>query len=289
MRSRAAPPLLLLALAVCAGAPGCAPHDDFVVPPRPAPLAPPPSPPAEDPRARELLDALHERFLARPFYAVASLHVERRGIERHVLLRLHHRGPGHALVRAELPPRAPRERNRPRPAFVREDGMTALRLGGRVHVWFPHAGVRIDLPPSLGGDRLLGSDVTYDDLLAIGGVADGLVATYVGEETRAGEPCHHLRLVPSTPAASLLDAIDLWIAVADGMPLAQESSTRRAGVVRSLEMQRGANSHLPLPTRWTAKSGAAGDSRTTLAFRVFEADPQVDPALFTLEGLTLWR
>jgi hypothetical protein len=279
-------PTLIATLLV---APGCMPRDDFVVPSRPPPLPAPTQPPDEDSRARELLEGLRERLFTRPFYAVASLHVRRPGIERHVLLRLHHRSPGHAFLRADRPPRdRTAGASSPSDPPLREQGMAALRVDGRVRVWFPAAEVQVDLPPSLGGDRLLGSDITYDDLLALGGGARGFVATYVAEEDRVGERCHHLRLVPSTPAVSLLDRIELWIAVADGLPLAQESHTRRAGLVRSLEMRRGASTQLPLPIHWTARTGTSGAFTSELDFRLFEFDPPVDADLFTLEGLTRW-
>jgi hypothetical protein len=242
------------------------PHERFAG----APAAPPP---ADDPAAVALLGDLHRRILDRPFYAVGVLHTHRGGVDRELILRLYYRSRGVSLARIEGSPR--------------EDGTMVLRRDGRVVMFLPRADLVLDLPPSLGADRLFGSDFAVDDLLALGGGADAFAATLAADEDLGGVACRRVELRPRTPSSSPYGRVSIWVARDARTPTRMEFASDRGAVLRSVDLRGGDAGTLPV--NWTARTLAPRPGTSELEFRFFERDPPVPDDFFTVEGMRRWR
>jgi len=242
-------------------------------PTTPAPPRTPTAPPLDDPDAVALLRDVHARILDRPFYAVGRLTTHRGGVDRELLLRLYYKRRGVSIARVEGPPR--------------EDGTMVLRRDGRVVVFLPKADLVLDLPPSLGGDRLFGSDFAADDLLALGGGVERFAATFGADETIDGVPCRRINLRPRTPASSLHALVSLWIARGGGTPVRIAYVGDDGRVSRVVEMKNGSENAPPVA--WKARTLAPRPGESELVFQFFERDPPVPEDFFTVEGMRRWR
>jgi hypothetical protein len=223
----------------------------------------------DEPQAAALLAEVRARLVERPFYAVGILTTRRGDAVRVRTLRLHFRGPGVSLASIEGDPR--------------DDGTIALRRDGRVTVLLPRSDVVLDLPPSMGGDRLFGSDFAVDDLLALGGGPDLFAATFGADGEIDGVVCRRVELRPRTSASTAVGRVDVWIARDSRTPMRLEQFSCRGAPLRRVEM-RGAGRDGP-PTNWTAESFGPRAGTSELEFRFFERDPPTPDDFFTVEGL----
>ena len=233
--------------------------------PRPAAAAPP-----EDPAAAALLAEVRDRMLDRPFHAVGVLTVRRAKFERELVLRLFVRDATTSVARIEGPPR--------------EDGTAALRRDGRVFLWLPKADLLLDLPPTMGTDRLFGSDFAMDDLLALGGGGPGFAASFGADLDVEGAPCRRVLLLPRRSASALWGRIDVILTKDAPAPRRMEFRNARGDLVRTVDMA-GATAASPLPLLWRAQTLRPRPSESELEIRFAERDPHVPDSFYTPAGL----
>lgn len=257
----AAPVTCAAALCLCAG-----PQEAALAAPVPTPVS------SEDRAAASVFSGLHSRLFGGPFFAVAILSIRRPGVSRNLIVRLYYRDSRRSLLRLDGSPR--------------EAGTIVLKRDSRIYLFFPRADLLLNLPASMGADRLFGSDFSVDDLLSLGAASSRFTVTFAGEENMDGLACLRFRLVPRASSSPYAE-VRLWVARADHVPVRLEYVSAGGEVLREVTVER--SGEIPLPARWKARTFGPGGGESSLDFRFFERNPPVGDDLFTVERIRQWR
>jgi hypothetical protein len=229
---------------------------------------PVPRSPGEDAEAHAWLERLAVHTTRQSFAAAATLTIRRPGQTRELLLRIYYHQPlDRWLLRVD--------------GRVRERGMRVLLANQRTHVRFPAAELTVELPPALGGERLLGSDFGVDDLAVLADAGRRFEARILGREVVDQVRLVRLELLPRQARTSMYGSIRLTLGEQDAAPHRLEFRSEHGAVVRRVEME-GADA---LPSLWTATTPGRDGWESTLEVVHYDPSPMFHEQLFTVEGL----
>lgn len=167
-----------------------------------------------------------------------------------------------------------------------EAGQKILRKDDQIYLFYPDAAELIRLRGSALRDSVMGSDMSYEDMTAGGGILADYRATLAGTETLDGTDTYVIDLEARSRDVPYSQQ-RIWVDAERYVGLKSEMYSRSGDllkVMRTLELTEQAGKIFPVRLRIEDK--LRRDTYTEFAFDVIEVNIEIDPDRFSLEELT---
>lgn len=167
-----------------------------------------------------------------------------------------------------------------------EAGQKILRRDDQIYLFYPDAAELIRLKGSALRDSVMGSDMSYEDMTAGGGLLADYDATLVGTERVDGRESYVIDLDAKTRDVPYAEQ-RVWIDAERFVGLKTEMYSRSGDllkVMRALELTEQAGKIFPVRLRIEDK--LRSNTYTEFVFDEIEVDVAIDPSRFSLEELT---
>lgn len=167
-----------------------------------------------------------------------------------------------------------------------EAGQKILRKDDQIYLFYPDAAELIRLKGSALRDSVMGSDMSYEDMTAGGGLLADYRTELVGTETIDGDRAYVIDLEAKTRDVPYAEQ-RVWVDAERYVALKTEMYSRSGDllkVMRTLELTEQAGKTFPVRLR--IEDRLRSNTYTEFVFDEIEVDVDIDPARFSLEELT---
>lgn len=167
-----------------------------------------------------------------------------------------------------------------------EAGQKILRKDDQIYLFYPDAAELIRLKGSALRDSVMGSDMSYEDMTAGGGLLADYRVELVGTETLHGNEAYVIDLEAKTRDVPYAEQ-RVWIDAERYVGLKTEMYSRSGDllkVMRTLELTEQAGKIFPVRLR--IEDRLRSDTYTEFVFDEIQVDISIDPSRFSLEELT---
>lgn len=167
-----------------------------------------------------------------------------------------------------------------------EAGQKILRTNDQIYLFYPDAAELIRLRGSALRDSVMGSDMSYEDLTAVGGILEDYEVELAGIEEIDGRPAFRIELEAKSrdvPYASQT----VWVDTDRYVGLQVHMYSRSGDLIKvfqALEFTQQAGKIFPV--RMRIEDTLRRNTFTEFVYDEIRVDIPVDPALFSLEELT---
>jgi outer membrane lipoprotein-sorting protein len=175
---------------------------------------------------------------------LARMVVEGRGVTRTVESRTWIRGMSESFTEYLAPPR--------------DRGTKMLKLGDQLWTYFPESDRTIRISGHMLRQSVMGSDLSYEDLMEDPRLTALYTARVVGEETHRGRPCWVLELAAKEPGIAY-QSRRMWVDKARDVALREDRFAKGGKLLKTtdvLEVERQGQ-------RWVAKAVVFKDALKT--------------------------
>ncbi len=166
----------------------------------------------------------------------------------------------------------------------RDEGTTFLKLDNELWQFVPRIERTIKIPPSMMLQQWMGSDLTNDDMVRESSLASDYTAEILDENATGWQ----IALTPRADAAVVWSRIEVAIAKAGFLPLAQHFYDEKGVLIRTItfEAVREVDGRT-LPPRWrvTPRTPDKAGHETVLTIREATFNRPLPEEIFTLRAL----
>ncbi len=223
------------------------------------------------PSAEELLDAVDRNLTFSTRYAEATMAVEGPRRTKVYELRTWGRGVEEAATEFLAP--------------ARDAGTRMLKKGDELWMWIPSIEKVQKISGHMLRESLMGSDVSYEDLLESARWRQLYTAEVIGEEEVDGRPCWKLEMKAKSEDVAYPRRL-VWIDKEWNIPVKQELYALSGTLLKTWEMKDPIQiAGRTYPTRWIIQDKLANRSRTVMTFKNLKFDEEVDESVFKMRWL----
>lgn len=167
----------------------------------------------------------------------------------------------------------------------REQGTKMLKLGDRLWTYSPSTDRTISISGSMLRQSVMGSDLSYEDMMENKKLAEAYDARTAGEETVLDRPCWVLELAAKSEGAAYA-ARKIWVDKERSLVLREERSAKSGKLLKTLEVK----SVMRSGGRWVPEHAVFKDvlkegQGTEFIIKSIEFDAVVPAHLFDKAGL----
>lgn len=226
---------------------------------------------AEPPSAEQLLDAMDKNLTFQSRRSKVVMTVTGRRTRTYELV-IFSRGEEDSAVEYLAP--------------ARDKGTRMLKLGGELWIYLP----AVDRVQKISGHMLregmMGSDLSYEDLMASRELRKAYAAKVAGEGTVDGTSCWRLELTSKDPAVSYPRRVT-WIAKDSLIPARQELYALSGMLLKTWTMSgvKELAGGRKFPTRMEITDAVKRESVTKLEFKELEFGVELEAEVFALRWL----
>ncbi len=226
---------------------------------------------AQAPSADEILSRMDETMTFEARTARIEMTVEGRRARSFEIL-AHSRGEEDSAFEFVSPPR--------------EAGTRMLKLGDQLWIYLP----QVDRTQQIAGDMLregmVGSDISYEDLMATPELREAYDAEVVGEDTVGERTCWRLELTAKDDTVTY-PRRTVCVDKETSVPLEQELYARSGMLLKTWTMSgtRDVGDGRLYPSRMVVQDHLTPDTTTRVEFKELELDADHPEGLFTLAWL----
>lgn len=226
---------------------------------------------AEPPTAEQLLDAMDKNLTFESRRSTVVMTVTGRRTRTYELV-INSRGEEDSAIEYLAP--------------ARDKGTRMLKLGGELWIYLPS----IDRVQKVSGHMLregmMGSDLSYEDLMASRELRKAYTAKVTGEETLDGAPCWKLELVAKDPSVSYPKRLT-WISKDTLIPARQELYALSGMLLKTWTMSgvKELAGGRRFPTQMAITDAVKKESVTRLEFKALEFGVPLQDEVFALRWL----
>ncbi len=167
-----------------------------------------------------------------------------------------------------------------------ERGQKILRTAGSLYLFYPDAEQLIRMQGAALRQSMLGSDISYEDMTEEKNTLDNYTAKLEQKETFKGNECYVLTLTAKTRTVAY-PIQKIWVDTETYLTWKAEYSTQSGRLLKGMEvLETFESGDRVLPKQSKIVDKMKKDSATLMTVDSFEANPQLDRTLFTLENLT---
>ena len=234
------------------------------------------SQPADDQRAREIVDQVARLFVSQSSIATVEMQITKKDSQRKILMQIWSLGESNILIRI----RGPQE----------DAGTAILKVGSKVWYYLPKANRTMKIPASRMMTSWMGSHFTLSDLVKQSRLTNDYVVATSFEGKRDGVAVSEYTLTPKPAAAVVWGKVTLEIRQADRMPVRQRYYDEDGKLVRELTFSEYKTmSGRLIPTRLVMqsmdKAGKKAVEQTTVAYEKIVFDEPINEEMFSLKNL----
>ncbi len=171
-------------------------------------------------------------------------------------------------------------------APAREKGTRMLKQGDDLWMYMPS----VDRTQKISGHMLrqgmMGSDISYEDMMAANQLREAYVATVTGKEDVDGRPCWTLELIARDDSVSYPKRIS-WVDSETLIPLKQELYALSGMLLKSWTMTevKEFEGGRHFPTKMIIQDHIKKESRTTLTFDAMTFGVELEAEVFSMRWL----
>ena len=167
-----------------------------------------------------------------------------------------------------------------------ERGQKILRTEGSLYLFYPDAEQLIRMQGAALRQSMLGSDISYEDMTEEKNTLDNYKAKLEGLETFKEKECHVLTLTAKTRSVAY-PIQKIWVDTESFLVWKAEYSTAQGRLLKVMEvLETFKSGDRVLPKQSRIEDKMKKDSATLMTVDTFEANPDLDRNIFTLENLT---
>jgi len=234
------------------------------------------SPPANDQRAREIVDRAARLFLSKSSIATMEMQITNQEVQRKISMQFWSIGESNILIRITRP--------------QQDAGTAILKVGNKSWYYLPKANRTVEIRSSMMMSSWMGSNFTLDDLVKQSRLTDDYVIMATFEGQRDGIAVSEYTLTPKPTAAVVWGKITLEVRQSDRMPVRQRYYDENGKLVRGLTFSEyKIVSGRPVPTRLVMqsmdKSGNKAVEETTIKYEKIIFDQPISEDIFSLKNL----
>ncbi|MFT4975445.1 MAG: outer membrane lipoprotein-sorting protein, partial [Myxococcota bacterium] len=207
-----------------------------------------------DPSADELLAAVDENMISAARSADLEMTVAKGSRVKVYVMDSFSRGEDEAAVAFNAP--------------ARDKGTKMLKRGGELWMYMPSIEKTQKISGHMLRQSMMGSDLSYEDILQATQLRELYTATVVGAETMDGRECWKLELTAKDDAVAYPRRVS-WIDQEHTVPVREELYALSGTLLKTWslsEVQQFADGR-SFPTRWLVEDRLQAGSQTTLVFR----------------------
>ncbi len=229
------------------------------------------APAAKAPTADELLDAMDKNLTFKTRKSRLTMTVEGRRTRRYEMV-IFGRGQEDSAIDYLAPPR--------------DKGTRMLKLAGELWIYLPS----VDRVQKISGHMLregmMGSDLSYEDLMASRELRKAYDAKVVGEETVDGQVCWKLEMKAHDESVSYPRRVT-WVSKDSLIPLKQELYALSGMLLKTWTMSdvKPFEGGRLFPTKMTIRDDVKKESVTRLEFSELEFGIKLEEEVFALRWL----
>lgn len=169
---------------------------------------------------------------------------------------------------------------------VAERGQKILRTEGSLYLFYPDAEQLIRMQGAALRQSMLGSDISYEDMTEEKTTLDNYEAKLEGEESFKNRDCYVLLLTAKSRSVAY-PMQKIWVDKQTFLVWKAEYSTKQGRLLKEMEVLETFNvENRVLPKQSKIEDKMKKNSFTLMTIDSFEANPQLDKRIFTLENLT---
>lgn len=165
-------------------------------------------------------------------------------------------------------------------------GVKYLKLGDELHIYLPQAQDSMKIAGHMLRQGMMGSDISYEDMLAKDALQDDYESAIIKETNFMGRSCLLLRMTAKKPDVTyyIREAIvdTQWNVVLQARLFAKSGRLMKEMVFE--DVRTIGNKFIAM--RMTIQDSTKKDSKTEIQFLSLEVNIPVDPTLFTLSNLS---
>ena len=167
-----------------------------------------------------------------------------------------------------------------------ERGQKILRTAGSLYLFYPDAEQLIRMQGAALRQSMLGSDISYEDMTEEKNTLDNYTAKLEQKETFKGNECYVLTLTAKTRTVAY-PIQKIWVDTETYLTWKAEYSTQSGRLLKGMEvLETFESGDRVLPKQSKIEDKMKKDSATLMTVDSFEANPDLDRNIFTLENLT---
>ena len=168
----------------------------------------------------------------------------------------------------------------------KEAGNKTLKIGNEMWSYLRNTETTIKIPPSMMLQSWNGSDFTNDDLVRESNLEKDYFQKIAGEETRDGEECWKVQLLPRPNAPVVWGRLLYWVRRKDFLPVRVEYFDEKGKLVRVMQFTDIKNiGRRTIPARWSIINAAKPGHRTDFEILKAEFDIKISTKIFSLQEL----
>lgn len=227
--------------------------------------------PAQTPSGHEILQKVDENIRARNRVVVSIMRIHGRRGTREIKAKSWIRGTEASFTEYLEPPR--------------ERGTKMLKLGNRLWTYSPSTDRIITISGHLLRQSVMGSDLSYEDLMEDQALSALYTAEVVGEDSLLGRPCWILAL-QATVDDIAYHSRKIWVDKERYIPLREQRFARSGKLLKTTEVREV----MQTKGRWVARRAVfkdmlrAGDG-TEFILESVQFDVEIPPYLFSKAAL----
>jgi outer membrane lipoprotein-sorting protein len=228
--------------------------------------------PADDLRAREIVDGVSRLFISKSSTATVEMQINKTDLQRKITMQFWSVDESHILIRVRSP---------------QEDAGTAiLKVGGKIWYYLPKANRTVKIPTSMMMSPWMGSDFTLNDLVKQSRLTDDYAIATSFDGQRDGVAMSEYTLTPKPAAVVGWGKITLEVRHADRMPVRQRYYDEDGKVVRELSFSEYKTvSGRLIPTRLVMRPVGQGVEQTTIRYEKINFDEPISEETFSRKNL----
>lgn len=171
-------------------------------------------------------------------------------------------------------------------APARDKGTKMLKRGGELWMYMPTVEKVQKISGHMLRQSMMGSDLSYEDILQATQLQQLYSATVVGEETINGRACWKLELTAKDNSVAYPKRVS-WIDQEHTVPVKEELYALSGTLLKTWELsevQQFADGR-SFPTRWVVEDQLKAGQQTTLVFRELDFEVALEEEVFSQNWL----